>query len=487
MPWQAVIGLEVHVQLNTRAKIFSSASSQVGQKPNSNACIIDLALPGTLPVLNQQAVFKAITFGHAVGARINQKCFFSRKNYFYPDLPKSYQISQDRYPILTGGGIYIDADDGGTKFISLTRAHLEEDAGKSIHRKSETSIDLNRAGIPLLEVVSEPVLHSSSEAISYLKHLHTLVQYLDICTGNMQEGAFRCDANVSVRMSPSHPFGTRVEIKNLNSFKFIEKAINYEINRQIDCIQHKEKVMQESRLFDESQQVTKPMRTKENANDYRYFPDPDIPPLHLSEEIIEKVKASMPELPAQKKQRFIKNYALSQYDAKILTSNKALAEYFEQSALLDKDKVCTKIIANLIIGDMLAAMKKHHIIIHELPISPKDIFDIAQRIHKNTLSSTMAKKLFESLWKNEGTIEEIIKTRGLVLINDDASINQLVDQVIDENPRQLHDYLAGKSKLFGYFVGQAMKRTQGKANPKVLNDIFASRLEQMKKSTTTDD
>lgn len=483
MAWQPVIGLEIHIQLATQSKLFSASPCRFGDTPNSNASVIDLGLPGVLPVLNKEVVEMAIKLGLALKATVNQKSIFARKNYFYPDLPKGYQVTQDRFPIVSGGRIDINLEDGTQKTVGITRAHLEEDAGKSIHSKEGTGIDLNRAGMPLLELVSEPVLHSPKEAIAYLKAIHQLVQYLGICSGNMQEGAFRCDANISMRLSASHPFGTRVEIKNINSFKFVEKALQYEIERQLDCIKHNEPILQETRLYNADLNITKPMRGKENANDYRYFPEPDLPALIITDQEIQEVADSMPELPWEIKSRFIEHFKLTAYDADVLCSSKALANFYESCVKSSTSTEAYKTIANIIIGELLGALNKHQLTIEQSPISPDSIAELSTKIMDNTISITMSKIVFESLWQQEGSVSEIITRKGLIQITDPQKINEVIQSIIDNNPKQYQEYLDGKDKLFGFFVGQSMKAMQGKANPKVLNECLKVKLDMSKKTS----
>jgi aspartyl-tRNA(Asn)/glutamyl-tRNA(Gln) amidotransferase subunit B len=477
MPWQPVIGLEVHVQLKTRSKIFSTAPTEFGASPNSQANIVDLALPGILPVLNDEVVNMAIKFGLATHATINKRSIFARKHYFYPDLPKGYQISQNRFPIISGGYLDIALSETETKRIKLTRAHLEEDAGKSVHYEGEnrSGIDLNRAGMPLLEIVSEPELRSASEAVIFLKTLHNLVTNLDICDGNMQEGSFRCDANVSVRLSEDHPFGTRVEIKNINSFKFVEQAIEYEIDRQIDAIKHGETIVQETRLFDSSQKVTKGMRSKEDAHDYRYFAEPDLPPLLIDQETIDKIRLMMPELPWDKKQRFIDTYSLSAYDAAILTTNKATAQYFE--TVVEASKASNKLVANWICGDLMAQLNKTATAIDNSPISAQKLAQLLDKVADDSLSGKMAKTVFEALWEQpESTVDSIIESQGLSQISDPKALNAIIDDTMQQHPQQVADYRAGKEKLIGFFTGQIMKATKGQANPGLLQSLLQTKL-----------
>lgn len=474
MKWETVIGLEVHTQLATRSKIFSGSSTVFGAAPNTQASAVDIALPGVLPVLNRGAVEAAIRFGLAIDATLNRINVFDRKNYFYPDLPKGYQISQYELPVVGNGEVFIDLPDGSQKRIGITRAHLEEDAGKSLHEGfvGESGIDLNRAGTPLLEIVSEPDLRSSTEAVAYLKKMHALVRYLDISDANMQEGNFRCDANVSVRR-PGEPFGTRAEIKNLNSFRFLEKAIEFEIERQIDLIESGGKVVQETRLYDANKNETRSMRSKEEANDYRYFPDPDLLPLILTDTQIDKARAELPELPDAKRQRFVEQYGLSVYDAGVLTASRALADYYESVAA----RVDPKLAANWVMGDLLGALNKAGLEIEQSPVSSEQLAGLLARIEDDTISGKIAKEVFEILFAEGGTADGIIDAKGLRQITDTGAIEKIIDEILAANPKQLADYRAGKDKLFGFFVGQAMKATQGKANPAQLNDILKRKLE----------
>lgn len=478
MQWETVIGLEVHTQLSTKSKIFSGAATAYGALPNTQACAIDLGMPGVLPVLNKEAVRMAIKFGLSINAHIAPRSVFARKNYFYPDLPKGYQISQFELPIVGKGAIEIDFEDGTRKLIGITRAHLEEDAGKSLHEDFEgmSGIDLNRAGTPLLEIVSEPDLRSAKEAVAYLKTLHSLVRYLGICDGNMQEGSFRCDANVSVRRVGESKFGTRAEIKNLNSFRFVEKAINYEVERQIDILENGGTVIQETRLYDSEKDETRSMRSKEEANDYRYFPDPDLCPLDLTPEFIAEVRNELPELPQQKRERFQQQYELSAYDAGILVSSRELAEYFESAFRLSNSPA--KLVANWINGELAAALNKANLEITACPITPERLAGLLQRITDNTISGKIAKTVFEKLWESQNTADQIIEQEGLRQVTDTGAIEKIIDEVFANSPQQLADYRSGKDKLFGYFVGQVMKASGGKANPQQLNDLLKKKLDQ---------
>ena len=478
--WEAVIGLEVHAQLTTKSKIFSGAATNYGAEPNTQACAIDLGLPGVLPVLNIETVTMAVKFGLAISAQISTKSVFARKNYFYPDLPKGYQISQYEESIVTNGSLDITILDQ-PKTIRIQRAHLEEDAGKSLHEDFHgyTGIDLNRAGTPLLEIVSEPDLRSAQEAVSYLKALHSLVKYLDICDGNMQEGSFRCDANISVRPKNSSTLGTRVEVKNLNSFKFIEKAINYEINRQITAINNGEKILQETRLYDVNNNITKVMRSKEEANDYRYFPDPDLLPVYLDQEFINNIKKNLPELAPQKSLRFQQQYDLSEYEANLLTANRDLAIFYENTVNHTKTNNLnlTKLTANWIIGELLAALNKHDLDLNNSPITPAILAKLIVRIADNTISGKIAKQVFEIAWNNPNDPDLIIQQHNLVQLTDHSAIDQLIEQIITNFPKQVAEYKNGKEQLFGFFVGQIMKASKGKANPDLVNQLLKQKLQ----------
>ena len=475
MNWETVIGLEIHAQLNTKSKIFSSASTEYGAKPNSQACAVDLGLPGVLPVLNKEVVSKAIKFGLAVKAKINQRNIFDRKNYFYPDLPKGYQISQLDWPIVGEGQIEISVDNN-TKVIGVTRAHLEEDAGKSIHDLYDeyTAVDLNRAGTPLLEIVSEPDMRSAKEAVSYAKKIHELVQYLDICDGNMQEGSFRCDANVSIRPAGDNKLGTRAELKNINSFKFLERAINLEVDRQQDILEDGGKVVQETRLYDSIKNETRSMRSKEEANDYRYFPDPDLLPVEISDELMSQIMTELPELPSEKKARYISEFELSEYDAGVLTSQKSLADYFEKAVSISNTNV--KLCANWIMGDLLAALNKEQVDITNSPICAEDLSLLVSRIDDDTISGKIAKDVFKSMWNGEGSADEVIKEKGLKQITDSSEIESIIDSIIAANAPQVEQFKSGNEKIIGFFVGQAMKATGGKANPKQVNELLRKKL-----------
>ena len=475
MEWETVIGLEIHSQLKTKSKIFSGASTAFGATPNSQACAVDLGLPGVLPVLNKEAVVMAIRFGLAVGAKVNKRSIFDRKNYFYPDLPKGYQISQFELPVVGEGEIEITTEDGKTKKVGITRAHLEEDAGKSIHDLYDdyTAIDLNRAGTPLLEIVSDPDMSSAKEAVAYAKKIHALVQYIGICDGNMQEGSFRCDANVSIRKKGSKKLGTRAELKNINSFKFLEKAINIEIERQQDILEDGGEVVQETRLYDAVKNETRSMRTKEEANDYRYFPDPDLLPVDIEDEMLTEIKNSLPELPTEKKNRFISEIGLSDYDAENLTAQKSLADYYE---VMLNDGAEAKLSANWVMGELSAALNKNQIDVQDSPISARELSELVKRISDDTISGKIAKDVFKAMWKGNGRVDDIIESQGLKQMTDVAAIEDIIDGIIANNIEQVEQFKAGNTKLLGYFVGQVMKATQGKANPKQVNKILNDKL-----------
>ena len=473
--WETVIGLEIHAQLSTRSKLFSGSAAAYGANPNVQANLVDLAYPGVLPVLNAEAVRMAVKFGLAIGARVAQHSVFARKNYFYPDLPKGYQISQYELPIVAQGFLDIVLDDGATKRIGITRAHLEEDAGKSLHEglPGATGIDLNRAGTPLLEIVSEPDLRSAREAVAYLKKIHTLVRYLEICDGNMQEGSFRCDANVSVRRRGAEKLGTRAEIKNLNSFRFIEKAVNFEVERQIDLIEGGGKVVQETRLYDPDKGETRSLRAKEEANDYRYFPDPDLLPVALDEAYIESVRVKLPELPDQKAARFASEYGLSAYDAGVLTGSRELAAYFEEVARACGD---AKLAANWVAGELSGWLNKEGVEIGGSRVSAAQLAGLLARIKDSTISGKIAKEVLEAMWTGGRDADAVIEEKGLKQITDTSAIEKAIDEVMARNPGQLAEYRSGKDKLFGFFVGQTMKATQGKANPAQLNELLKKKL-----------
>ncbi len=477
MEWETVIGLEIHTQLATKSKIFSGASIAYGAEPNTQACAVDLGLPGVLPVLNKEAVRMAVIFGMAIEAHIAPYSVFARKNYFYPDLPKGYQISQMELPIVGIGHLDIEVD-GVSKRIGITRAHLEEDAGKSLHEDFHglTGIDLNRAGTPLLEIVSEPDLRSAKEAVAYMRKLHELVRYLGICDGNMQEGSFRCDANVSVRPKGQKEFGTRAEIKNINSFKFVEKAINHEIERQCELIENGGRVVQETRLYDSVKDETRSMRSKEEANDYRYFPDPDLLPVFIDADFKEQIKATLPELPQARKQRFKTDYNLDEESAGILASSRQLADYFE--AVLKSSGCEAKLCANWITGDLSAALNKAGLEIMASPVSYERLAGLLARISDNTISGKIAKQVFEEMWQSAATADEIIEAKGLKQITDTSAIEAIIDKIIADNPGQVEQYRSGKDKVFAFFVGQVMKEMQGKANPAEVNKMLKAKLNQ---------
>ena len=474
--WETVIGLEIHAQLATRSKIFSGSATAFGAPPNAQADLVDLGYPGVLPVLNAEAVRMAVLFGLAVGARIAPRSVFARKNYFYPDLPKGYQISQYELPIVAGGHIDIVLTDGSTRRVEITRAHLEEDAGKSLHEglPGLTGIDLNRAGTPLIEIVSEPQMRSAKEAVAYMKKVHTLVRYLGICDGNMQEGSFRCDANVSVRPRGTEKFGTRAEIKNINSFRYVEKAINFEVGRQIELLESGGKVVQETRLFDPDRGETRSMRSKEEANDYRYFPDPDLLPVELEDAYIESVHAQLPELPDQKAERFVSQYQLSHYDAQVLTASSELADYYE--TVVRSFAGSPKLAANWVGGDLAACLNRDGLDITSSRVSAGALAVLLRRIDDQTISGKIAKDVFLAMWDEAQDADAIIAARGLRQITDDGSIEQAIAAVLAAHPGQLADYRSGKDKLYGFFIGQVMKATQGKANPERLNQLLKKAL-----------
>jgi len=475
--WEIVIGIETHAQLRTKSKIFSGASTEFGATPNSQACAIDIALPGVLPVLNRHAVELAVRFGLAVGGPevISRRSVFARKNYFYPDLPKGYQISQFELPIVRGGSVTI-ALGAGEKTIRLTRAHLEEDAGKSLHEDFHgmTGIDLNRAGTPLLEIVTEPDMRSAAEAVAYAKALHALVRWIGICDGNMQEGSFRCDANVSVRQ-PGEALGTRCEIKNLNSFRFLERAIEYEARRQIGLLEDGGRIDQETRLYDPERDETRAMRSKEEAQDYRYFPDPDLLPLVISAQEIERIRAAMPELPTQRFARFTSRFPVSAANAAVLISDKGLADYFEQAVTNASPEVARQT-ANWIVTGTSAKLNERGIDITRAPVTPEQLRGLMERIADGTISGKIAKEVDDAMWAGEGTADEIIERRGLRQISDSGAIERLVAEVLAANAKQVEDYRAGKEKAFNSLVGQVMKASQGKANPAQVNEILRRKL-----------
>jgi len=479
MQWETVIGLEVHTQLATQSKIFSGSSIAFGAEPNTQAALIDLGMPGVLPVLNKEAVRMAVRFGKAIGAEVAERSVFARKNYFYPDLPKGYQISQFELPVVGTGEVEITLEDGSTKPIGVTRAHLEEDAGKSLHEDFHgmTGIDLNRAGTPLLEIVSEPDMRSAKEALAYAKKIHQIVTYIGICDGNMQEGSFRVDANVSVRPKGQAEFGTRAELKNINSFRFLEKAINFEVERQIELIEDGGRVVQETRLYDANKDETRSMRSKEEANDYRYFPDPDLLPLEIDEAFIAEVVAAMPELPDARRARFESEYGLSAYDADVMTASREQADYYEIVAQASGD---AKLAANWVMGEFAAALNKDGIEVKASPVEAADLGQLVARIKDNTISGKMAKDVFAAMWAGEGSADEVIEAKGLKQITDTGAIEALVDEVIAANAAQVENYRGAEPdkqpKMLGFFVGQIMKKSQGKANPKQVNELLRQKL-----------
>lgn len=477
MKWEAVIGLEIHAQLATKSKIFSPASTAYGAAPNTQACAVDLGLPGVLPVLNEKVVEMAVLFGLAIGARIAERSIFARKNYFYPDLPKGYQISQYEDPIVAGGQLEVRLSDDESKLIDITRAHLEEDAGKSIHEDFDgfTGVDLNRAGTPLLEIVSEPQMHTAAEAVAYMRTMHRLVRYLGICDGNMQEGSFRCDANISVRPRGTDTLGTRAEIKNLNSFRFVERAIEFEIERQIDIIESGGSVLQETRLYDADKDETRSMRGKEDAHDYRYFPDPDLLPIKITNETIASIAGGLPELPKQKRERFIAQYSLNAQEAETLSQERNIADYFETAVASAGGDA--RLCANWITGDLFAALNRSSLAIEASPVTAASLGMLIVRIKDDTISGKIAKQVFETMWMSGDEPDDIIAAQGLRQVTDDSAIEALVDQVLEQNPDQIEQYRAGKDKVFGFFVGQVMKLSKGKANPKQVNELLKSRLD----------
>ena len=470
--WEVVIGLEIHAQLATRSKIFSGSSTAFGAAPNVQANLVDLGYPGMLPVLNAEAVRMAAKFGLAVGGRVSRRSVFARKNYFYPDLPKGYQISQYELPVVEDGSVDILLEDGLRKTIGITRAHLEEDAGKSLHEGlgAHSGIDLNRAGTPLLEIVSEPDMRSAREAIAYMKKIHTLVRYLEICDGNMQEGSFRCDANVSVRHKGKHEYGTRCEIKNVNSFRFVEKAINYEVARQIDILEGGGSIVQETRLYDPDRDETRSMRSKEEANDYRYFPDPDLLPLVLEDAWVEQIRAGLPELPDEKAARFATEFGLSEYDAGVLTASREMAAYYETViAALGGE---AKLAANWVMGDLSGFLNRNGLEIGESKVDAHGLAGLLRRIADETISGKIAKEVLEAMWESGLGADAIIEDKGLKQITDTGAIERVIAEVMAASPKQLADFRSGKDKLFGFFVGQVMKATAGKANPAQVNELL---------------
>ena len=476
MEWEVVIGLEVHVQLLTHSKIFSGASTAYGAEPNTQACDVSIALPGVLPVMNREAARLAVKFGLGINAQINQRSIFARKNYFYPDLPKGYQISQFELPVVGKGEIEIETGNC-VKTIGITRAHLEEDAGKSLHESFHgmTGIDLNRAGTPLLEIVSEPDMRSAQEAVAYLKKLHTLVRYLEISDGNMQEGSFRCDANVSIRPKGQVELGTRAELKNINSFRFVEKAIEYEIERQTDILEEGGKILQETRLYDSDKNETRSMRSKEEAHDYRYFPDPDLPGMILEDSFIEAVRQELPELPDVRKVRFETDFLLSGNNASQITADRNMADYFE--SVCGKSNAEPKMIANWMLGDFSAALNQSSLDIRHCPLDSDRFASLLNRIADNTISGKIAKEVFALMWDSHQSVDEIIEQKGLKQITDTAEIEAIVDLIVEKNAQQVKQYQDGNQKVFGFFVGQVMKETRGKANPKQVNELLKKKLD----------
>ena len=477
LDWEAVIGLEVHVQLSTKSKLFSGASTNFGALPNTQACNIDLAMPGVLPVLNEEVLKMAVKLGIALNANINSPTSFARKNYFYPDSPKGYQISQMDKPIVESGYLDIELENETVKRIGVTRAHLEEDAGKSLHEdfEGQSGIDLNRAGTPLIEIVSEPEISTSAEAVAYLKSIHSIIRYLEISDGNMAEGSMRCDANVSVRKKGTTKLGTRTETKNVNSFRFVEKAIQYEINRQINELESGKTITQETRLYDSQANTTRPMRSKEYANDYRYFPEPDLLPVILEKEFLESVSKSMPELPNEKRLRFQENYELNDYDSRLLVADRELANFFEEVV---KKSNSPKLSVNWVMGEFLAELNKNNLPINKSKISAKQLGTLIARIEDSTISGKIAKDVFEKMWSSSKDADEIIKEEGLQQVTDLSKIESMVEKVINDNPDQHQKYLSGKDRLFGFFVGQVMKESQGKANPSQVNEILKKKLKK---------
>jgi aspartyl-tRNA(Asn)/glutamyl-tRNA(Gln) amidotransferase subunit B len=479
MQWETVIGLEIHTQLSTSSKIFSAASTAFGAQPNSQACLVDLGMPGVLPVLNIEAVRKAVMFGTAIGAEIGRRSVFDRKNYFYPDLPKGYQISQLEFPIVGPGEVEITLENGESRIIGVTRAHLEEDAGKSLHEDYHgmTGIDLNRAGTPLLEIVSEPDMRSAVEAVIYAKKIHQVVRYLGVSDGNMQEGSFRCDANVSVRPLGQQELGTRAELKNINSFRFLERAINYEVERQIELIEEGGRVVQETRLYDSDKDETRSMRSKEEANDYRYFPDPDLLPVELDDAFIEEAVAGLPEMPDLRRARFEADLRLSRQDAETVTSSRELADYFEAAATIGGD---TRLAVNWVMGELSAALNKAGLDITSSPVSAEQFGGLIKRMADNTISGKIAKEVFEAMWNGDGSADEIIEAKGLKQITDSGAIEAIVDEVIANSTQQVENYRQADAdkqpKMLGYFVGQVMKASKGKANPQQVNALLREKL-----------
>ena len=476
MAWETVIGLEIHAQLATSSKIFSASSTEFGAEPNTQASAVDLGLPGVLPVVNRDVVRMAVKFALATNSAIGKRSVFARKNYFYPDLPKGYQISQMDYPIVGKGEVSVTLPDGSDKRVGITRAHLEEDAGKSVHDAfaGMTGIDLNRAGTPLLEIVSEPDMRSATEAVAYARYIHSLVRYIDICDGNMQEGSFRCDANVSVRQAGTEKLGTRAEIKNVNSFRFLERAIDFEVERQIDILEDGGTVVQETRLYDADKDETRSMRSKEEANDYRYFPDPDLPPLVIDDAFIATVASDMPELPVQRRARFIDELGLAADDAHALCADKQTANYFEE--VLDGQSFAPKLAANWVLGEVFARMNKEDVTLSDMPVAAAELGLLIKRVDDGTLSGKLGKQVFDALWTGEHDVDAIIDKRGLKQISDTGAIEAMIDEVIAANPSQLAEYRGGKEKLLSFFVGAVMKASKGKANPAQLNQMLREKL-----------
>ena len=476
MNWETVIGLEIHAQLATKSKIFSVSPTKYGAAPNTQANAVDLGMPGVLPVLNREAVRMAVKFALATDAEIGKRNVFARKNYFYPDLPKGYQISQMSLPIVGSGKVAIELEDGTVKVVGLTRAHLEEDAGKSVHEDfhDATGVDLNRAGTPLLEIVSEPDMRSAEEAVAYARKIHSLVRYIEICDGNMQEGSFRCDANVSIRPAGQKALGTRSEIKNVNSFRFLERAINFEVERQIDLLEAGQEVVQETRLYDADKDETRSMRSKEEANDYRYFPDPDLLPVHIEDELVESLRASMPELPDARRQSFITEHELSDYDAGVMTADKVTADYFE--SVLAKSGASAKLVCSWISGELFSRLNKESIELSNSPVDVTRFSGLISRIHDNTISGKIGKEILDKMWSGTDDADAIIDKEGLKQISDSSEIEKMIDEVIAANPGQVAEYQAGKEKLLAFFVGQVMKASRGKANPGQLNKLLQEKL-----------
>ena len=473
--WEIVIGLEVHVQLNTQSKIFSPTATTYGAPANTQASAVDLALPGVLPTINREAILKAICFGMAVGGTIEPHSIFARKNYFYPDLPKGYQISQFELPIVSGGSIRFEMGDTQHD-IRLVRAHLEEDAGKSVHNAfgKLSGIDLNRAGTPLLEVVTEPDMRSPTEAVAYLRTLHTLVRYLDICDGNLQEGSFRCDANISIRPHGQRTLGTRTELKNINSFRFVEQALDYEIDRQIAVVESGGTITQETRLYDANQGDTRPMRSKEEAHDYRYFPDPDLPPLLIGDDLLEEARTALPELPDNRHARFVSEYGLTIAESRQLTRDRDLADFFEAAVIAAAGDASG--VANWMGGEMAAALNREQCNLEDVPITPVMLGELVVLMSNGTISSRMAKTVFDAMWQGDGSAQEIVDLRGLTQISDADALEKTVEEVLKQCPSQAAQYQAGETKVLGFLVGQVMKMTQGKANPQKVNDILKRHL-----------